>query len=220
MNAETLLEASVALAIAAELVHSEPKVERMRMFWEERLFDELPYAQDDPIAQRGQAFMGSWFDGITVENLEQKTSEVRSEWLRLFVGVGSPLAPGLESVYYQGKGHLTSERTIEVRRLYKRYGLQVAEKGKEPDDELGFMLSFVSRLLGLEAQAVEAGDDARAEELQGVQREMLEGHILYWVPRWFVCMKSAAKTDYYQGVADLAFGILGTLAGRFGLEIK
>ena len=59
MNAETLLEASVALAIAAELVHSEPKVERMRMFWEERLFDELPYAQDDPIAQRGQAFMGS-----------------------------------------------------------------------------------------------------------------------------------------------------------------
>lgn len=220
MNAENILNASVAFSLAAELVRDEPSEERIRLFWRENLFEEVPFAEDNDVAKRGSGFLASWFSEITEENLPERVSTVRSEWIKLLVGPGTPDAPTMESYYYLGNAVLQGERTVAMRRLYKKHGLELARRDEGPDDQLGLMLEFLGLLLLREHEAVLRGEGGAADILRADQRAVLEEHLLYWFPQWYMAMKDCAKTGYYQGIADLVFAFVQELAKRFGLEIK
>ena len=78
----------------------------------------------------------------------EAVAELRREWLRLFVGLGTPEASCLESFYVEPNSHMFGKNVIAVREAYRRHGLEIERLHREPDDHLGLMLGFLSRLDG------------------------------------------------------------------------
>ena len=87
----------------------------------------------------------------------ESVDELRREWLRLFVGLGTPEASCLESFYVEPNSHMFGKNVIAVRAAYRRHGLEIERLHREPDDHLGLMLGFLSRLVAEEREAAEAG---------------------------------------------------------------
>ena len=157
--------------------------------------------------------------GAGSEAYARAACELGREWLRLLVGTGTPEAPSWESYYTQDDHRLFSPDTVLVKRLYERHGMQVEGAGTEPADHLGFLLQFVAWLAGREADLIEdvAGATLTLATLQADEREVLERHVLPWLPAWYEAMKRHARTDFYAGVADLVFGLAQEFARRFGI---
>ena len=131
---------------------------------------------------------------------------LRREWLRLFVGAGTPDAPSWESFYRDPNSQLFSARTLEVRERYRRHGLQIERLYAEPDDHLGLMLGFVGHLIGLEAEAL-------ADE----QESFLVEHVLPWLAAWRYSVDAHASSDYFRGAGAFVFGLCARYAQRFGV---
>ena len=53
----------------------------------------------------------------------EAVAELRREWLRLFVGLGTPEASCLESFYVEPNSHMFGKNVIAVREAYRRHGL-------------------------------------------------------------------------------------------------
>ena len=135
----------------------------------------------------------------------------------LLVEVGAPKASCYESCYVEPNGHMFGASALEVRRAYRRHGLQIERVRAEPDDHLGLMLGFVSRLIEEELIALEAADEERAQELMDEQKRFSAEHILPWLAVWRYNLATYAKSDYFRGVGEFVFGVCASYASRFGI---
>ena len=136
-NQDVLAAAEACFAQASQLLYCEPDAEVVADQVAERPFQNAPFGMDDDEA-----------------GFDERVAALRREWLRLFVGAGTPDAPSWESFYRDPNSQLFSARTLEVREQYRRHGLQIERLHAEPDDHLGLMLGFVGHLIGLEAEAL------------------------------------------------------------------
>lgn len=148
----------------------------------------------------------------------ERVDALRREWLRLFVGLGTPEASCLESFYVEPNSHMFGQNTLAVRAAYKRHGLQVERLHAEPDDHLGLMLGFVAHLIAAERAALEAGDADRAAALADEQRVFLADHILPWLAVWHYAVAKHGRTAYFRGVGDFTFGLAACYAERFNIR--
>ena len=103
--------------------------------------------------------------------------------------------------------------------MYKRFGVELKKKHAEPDDQLGLMLGFMGHLLKVEHDAAMAGDGPRAAEAREAQKDLLENHLLYWLPQWYLLAKEHVQSGYFDGVVDMVFGFVQELAKRFSIEL-
>lgn len=85
--------------------------------------------------------------------------EVEYDFNRLFVGPAALPAPPYASAYEE-EPTLMSQRTLEVRNLYRRMGLAVPDQGSVPDDHLAFELDAFLGLLALEAAGGPSASEA------------------------------------------------------------
>ena len=125
----------------------------------------------------------------------ERVDALRREWLRLFVGLGTPEASCLESFYVEPNSHMFGQNTLAVRAAYKRHGLQVERLHAEPDDHLGLMLGFVAHLIAAERAALETGDAV-----------------------WHYAVAKHGRTAYFRGVGDFTFGLAACYAERFNIR--
>ena len=209
---QLLQEIQVSLAMAARLIQIEPDAQWLAQAQDQTLFDEAPFGEDNAFVQTGLAQMREYLSDLTPETLEEAEGDLKREWLRLFVGLGTPQAPVWESFYTQANSPIFSQATLEVRAVYRSYGLALDKQGSEPDDSLGIMLGFLSHVAGLAAQHPEP--KAHLEVMDG----FLTGHILPWLPAWHYEMGKHASTGYFQGVGNLVFGTMCALAEAFGIS--
>ena len=162
-----------------------------------------------------------WAGGVAAApdeaGFDERVAALRREWLRLFVGAGTPDAPSWESFYRDPNSQLFSARTLEVREQYRRHGLQIERLHAEPDDHLGLMLGFVGHLIGLEAKALAVGDDAAAGEAADEQESFLVEHVLPWLAAWRYSVDAHASSDYFRGTGAFVFGLCARYAQRFGV---
>ena len=84
---------------------------------------------------------------------------VEQDYLRLFVGLGMPLAPPWESAWASDARLIFQRETLDVRYWYRSAGLEVANLHAEPDDHIGLELEFIGALL-------DRGDAETAAELR------------------------------------------------------
>lgn len=180
---------------------------------EEKAPDDACFAEADPGGLAARA------DVVAADPaFREEVAALQREWLRLFVGVGVPQASCFESFYVDPNGALLGANVLEVRRAYRRHGLQLERLHSEPDDHLGLMLGFLGHLAGLEARARRDGDGRLAEELAAEQDAFLSGHVLPWIAVWRYNVGKFATSDYYRGVGELAFGLCRRYAQRFGVH--
>ena len=122
------------------------------------------------------------------------------------------LAYPWESVYISKMPFLFLESTLEVRDWYRRYGLEVVNFKREPEDFIGFELSFLAHLSQLALDAAEQGDMDGVAALVKAQRDFLSEHLLRWGFEWANRAAQHAETDFYRGFVLMARGALAELA--------
>ncbi|MBQ4308958.1 MAG: molecular chaperone TorD family protein, partial [Lachnospiraceae bacterium] len=76
------------------------------------------------------------------------------------------------------------------------------------DDHIGLMLEYQGLLCGELADALEAGDTAKAEALLAEQREILKKHLMNWVLSFTADVIRYAERDFYKGIARITSGFL------------
>lgn len=234
---EDLAAAEVCFAVASSLLYDEPAVPVVAEQVASRQFAEAPFAGDNEYARNGLALLDAWCAEIAkdadrvqaapssdaaalVESpaFVEQVNGLRREWLRLFVGLGTPEASCLESFYVEPNSHMFGKNTLAVRAAYRRHGLQAEKLHAEPDDHLGLMLSFLAHLIREERAAVEAGDAETAAALSSEQEAFLAEHVLPWLAPWRYAVGKHARTDYFRGVGDFTFGLVACYAARFGIR--
>lgn len=207
---------SAAFALISALLRTEPKKEGIDQLTEDRVFDDLPYAVTQKDALQGSAVLKSWSETYRDTDFEG----IYSDYIRLFVGPGKPLAPPWESTYNaDGECLVFQKETLEVRKQFKAQGLQVNNLYHEPDDHIAYELEYIAILSERIAEALENGNEDRAEELARDQAIMFEKHVFVWAFKWVQAVQQYAETDFYRGIASLVQGFLCEAANYRSVDI-
>ena len=142
-----------------------------------------------PTGEAVDAFLGVYpeFGPVDTEKLEQ-------DYLRLFVGLGTPLAPPWESAWASDARLLFQRETLDVRYWYRSAGLEISGLHAEPDDHIGLELEFIGRLL-------EQGDTDAAERFAAE-------HPRAWASRWCDAVQQHATLPFYPLLTQEACTLL------------
>ena len=215
---EKLLAASLTFGVLGKTLYRELSAEELEELLVAQVFTEIPFGENQENSKKGIEILSKW----TKENangLSQVSfDDIRHDFLYLFAGVGHPLASPWESTYFNEARTTFDKQTLEVREWYTNFGLMIELKNKEPDDHIGYELSFVAHLAQLASEASEVGDSAGCEELLQALRDFLSAHLLKWAFVWSERVQENARSDFYQGLALLVSGSLKSLSQELGIE--
>ncbi len=173
------------------------------------LFIEWPWEPDAPATTCGIHLLRDYLDGAAPASL---LPALRSEYTALFVGLEQVDAPPWESVYLSRDHLLFDEQTLEVRNFYARFGLQIPNMDREPDDHIGYELLFLAHLLEQAASALAEANPVRAAPFLAAARDFLVAHPQQWALLFAERVEQYGSTPYYRGFAYLLLGSLDALA--------
>ncbi len=207
-------EQALAYHFLGRCFHETPRAEWLAALAGDRLFEAWPFPSRDDRTAAGLALLTAFCAGWDPARL----GALAWDFNRLFVGPGEMLAPPWESVH-RSKTKLTfQEPTLQVRELYRRFGVEAAALHREPDDHLGIELAFVATLSDQAAAASSRGDTAQVARCLEAQKDFLQDHLLVWTPACLGLVEKHAETDYYRGAARLALGSLAESARLCGAD--
>jgi TorA maturation chaperone TorD len=209
----------LVFGMLGKALYTYPDKEWINSLAEEKVFDDFPLEIDRTDNTDGlehlQRWTEDWLSGKPTANFEA----LKADYTRLFIGLGTVLAPPWESVHLSREKLLFQEQTLEVRQWYHRFGLVTEKLNKEPDDHIGLELSFLSYLSSLCLKAMAENDAARLEQILQAKRQFISEHTLKWAPGWCEQVEENASTDFYSGLAKLIRGTLFSLADALGAKI-
>jgi len=214
-----LMGETLLLGLLGRILYQEPDKNWLETLVKEDVFAEVPFGEGQIEIINGLKLLQTWTNQNAGGILDKQFEAVKKDHLYLFTGIGRPLAPVWESVYFSESGMIFQKQTLEVREWYARYGLEAEKKGREPDDHIGLELSFVAHLATLALQSLEKDNQPQAEELLQAQRDFLIQHFLRWAPVWAELTEKHAETDFYRGLAHLTVGALLAAAELLEIEI-
>ena len=166
------------------------------------LLGELPVELSNPELKQAAVLLADYAREAAGRDLVAEAEALRQDFIALFEGPGAMGAPPWESVYRTEEQVLFGPTTFQVRQAYQRWGLGLANPGREPEDHIALELEFLLFL----------NDRMAAESAAAADRDrFLREHLLVWVPPFASLVKDGAVTQFYQGVAKLLLGYLRAL---------
>lgn len=203
-SAELDLEAASYL-LMSRILRQMPEHSWLDALATQGVFDEIPYGRSNPSVQQGADALRVWANSYT----EAATDAVYNDCMALLIGPGKPLAAPWESVYSEAnEGLIFQQETLDVRRAYRVFGLQVDQLHHEPDDHIAYELEFVATLASRAAEALRAGREGEAQALLDAKNAFLANHLQAWAFKWCDLMDEHASTEFYRGIAGLVRGFL------------
>lgn len=133
------------------------------------------------------------------------------DYAHVFLGAGTYdkiMAPPYESVFTSEERILMQDARDGALAYYRAEGLELPADNTTPEDHLGFELQFAALLAERMAEALEAGEAARAAELADLQRSFFTYHQANWLPALCDAVEEHAQTAFYRGVALVTRGYL------------
>jgi TorA maturation chaperone TorD len=218
MLKENLLGESLLFGLLGRVLYNQPDQDWLKSLIAEDVFAEVPYSAEQAETKRGQDLVQNWVLD-NKEFSEGSYKDLKADYTRLFVGVGKVLAPPWESVYFSEDRMIFQKETLEVRNWYQRFGLELENLHKEPDDHIGLEMSFVAYLAELGIKLLDEQDEEKYQFLNDAKRQFLSEHLLQWGPAWCALVKEHAKTDFYRGLGYLTMGALLTIAEKYDLQV-
>lgn len=119
-----------------------------------------------------------------------KTTPVKEEFQRLFIGPYALPAPPWGSVYLDKENVLFGDSLLELRQWMRTQGFAPQTEQNEPEDHFGLMLMLAAWL-------AEQGQQQPLDEL-------LAWHLLPWADRYLSLFTENAANDFYRGLGELA----------------
>lgn len=206
---EQIAGIALVCGVLGKILYTYPDRDWLQSLVGDRLFDEVPVEPDHPSGREGLSLLQKWSEACGEDMPEEMFDALRSDYTRLFIGPGQPLAPPWESVHVNRTGLTFQAETLDVRRWYARSGLEFEKLHNEPDDHIGVELAFVSALA---SRAMDLLSHENITRTMDGLRGFADQHLLKWAPAW--CRKSAevAETDLYKGTLKMTEGCLNDLA--------
>jgi len=200
-NQENLLKAySMLLYFSGSLILYEPVEECITEFWRNGILKKLPVSSRNPRFIEAAAQLRESCDdpSTCLESL-------RGDYLRLFTGAGTMLAPPYESVFLSDERLMFDKQTQDVRKFYHTYGWKSRLEGKVPDDHLGIELLFLNLMVD---KYLKLDDQACRREMRNEMLRFIEGHPLKWIGLWQKEIANHSETKCYRGIAILLYATL------------
>ena len=133
-------------------------------------------------------------------SLEQQAEMLSVEYARLFLAP-KRLASPHESLQ-RGEGRLWGKSTIEVNKIYKKFGFVLDEKFKDTPDHLSAELSFLAQLTQLEGKYLTRELTEEQEGVLEVKKFFFKDHILKWFSRFKDEVNQNAELSYYREIVN------------------
>lgn len=201
---ERLLQLSAALDALAALYLREPSREAIEFVLE------ADPSQDTLLADSPRALAGfGMMKDFCLGGLDEQTllRELIADQSQLFVGPLRLAAPPWGSVYMDS-GSLFGPSTSEVRERFRQIGLQVPSVGQDPEDHIGFELSFLSAVNQRVAGVAAEGEGAEALKLGAMGWDFIERLMEPWIGSFLDKVGKNAKTGFYRGLVQLTGGLV------------
>ncbi|MBE0673113.1 MAG: molecular chaperone TorD family protein [Bacteroidales bacterium] len=198
---ENLLKGySMLLYFAGSMVMFEPVEECITEFWRNGILKKLPVNSHNPRFINAAAELRDSCDDPST-----CLAAMRNDYLKLFTGAGSALAPPYESVFLGNEHIIFDKPTLEVREFYRVYGWKSRFEGKIPDDHLGTEILFINLMVD---KYLSLEDEACRREMRNEMLRFIEGHPLKWIGRWQEEVSKHAATKCFRGIALLLYASL------------
>lgn len=216
---EALTGEHLLLSLLGKILYTAPQREWLNTLIRGDVFDELPFGADQPLAQQGLQLMQAWCRKNRAGLTDPGIADLQNDYLALFIGLETVLAPVWESVYLNEDHLLFQEQTLQVRQWYARYGIEIEHMHQEPDDHIALEMMFIAHLAQLGLDSLNHEDEGGFETTLAAQRKFLNEHLLRFAPAWYALVEANAATDFYRGLAQLIWGALQAVAELLMIEI-
>ena len=191
-SAATARERSGLYGFLAEVFRAEPSPDLLRRIQDERFAAVLDAAG---------AHLG---EELTRQPEDVLLEDLAVEYTRLFLGPGRHVRP-YAATYLGGPGaSLCGPATVWARDFMERAGFALTPKHRDLPDHVSVELEFMARMAAREAEAIEADDDAEAEQCRWIQKEFLDNHLSRWLPAFCGHAAEHAELSFYRELARLA----------------
>jgi TorA maturation chaperone TorD len=195
VDSEIYLEMMAAFSFFNKVLLDAPDKEYMQSVKGNlELFEEWPFSDDDSV--KGLK--------ILIEYMKKYDDEAFPALLdnfnKLFIGPGHLFAPPWESVYKEQDKTIFGAATLEVRKRYKKFGIEINNLNKEPDDHIAYECAYLNYLCAGAASA-EDSEDIKAEII-----DFTKEHPMTWVDEFTDLMLANSLTDFYKGIAYMLRG--------------
>ena len=217
---ETLTGEMLLLGLLAKIIYTELDEPLAQSLIDEEVFNAVPFGSDEEETKLGLEILNRWIRAQNGKVNPTSLQALRTDYFKLFIGPGKMHAPVWESVYFSEEHLVLQERTLDVRRWYRRFGLEAEQINREPDDHIGLELSFMARLATLALQAMESQDKAGFTGLMNFQKKFFSEHLAQFGPTWAKLVIEHAQSDFYRGIGHLALGSLQAVARILKVEIR
>jgi putative dimethyl sulfoxide reductase chaperone len=201
--------------LLGRLLIAPPQEDWLRSIAQENVFSEIPLGTDLQETIQGSELMQDWARTYVQDHSGEIHQTLQDDFTRLFVGPGKVLAAPWESVYKTKERLVFQEQTLDVRKWYRRFGLESETIYKEPDDHIGLELLFIAHMAEKGLAAVQAKDNQSLNDILRAQWQFLQEHPLSWINPWSADVGEFSRTDYYRGIALLVKGTLREIKSTF-----
>lgn len=130
---------------------------------------------------------------------EEVYSELRYEYADLFLNAGNNPAFPYESCYTTREPLVMQQPVVDMREILNKAGLHKSTEFQDLDDHIGAELELMRHFA---EQAAYKGVKQEAEF------DFLRNHLMSWVVEFSAVLTSAAKTEFYRGLAELTMSFL------------
>ncbi len=167
---------NMMLYFAGTMIMWDPSNECIHDFWTEGILNSLPVSSQNPRFLKAAAQLRS-----SLSDEKDRYERMQDDYLALFTGKGTPLAPPYESVYMNDDHLLYGKQAGEVREFYRSYGWESKFKNQLPDDHIGIELLFLTLMI---EKYLQLDDDACRKEMKNEIKRFINTHLFTWIPRW------------------------------------
>ena len=123
------------------------------------------------------------------------------DFTRLFVGPFSLPAPPYGSVYMENERKVMGDSSMDAKRRYQSFGLDISKNIKEVPDHITVELEFMFFLIYKEIESIQSNASEQTQELICHQKSFLCDHLNMWVPDFTNCVIEHAGTEFYRNLA-------------------
>ncbi|MBU8879632.1 molecular chaperone TorD family protein [Bacillus sp. FJAT-29790] len=204
----------------------EPSKAFLKEFVQINMIDFFPFKEDSEGIQEGIKDIKAFLSSHDVVNIERHYQKLHWDYTRMFIGPFEVPTPPWESSYVGKHGLLFQETTMNIRKRYEKYGIEVRGFNVEPDDHIGFELDFIYHLNELCFKAADPMEEWGLPELRQLlieQKNFVDTHLLSFVPTFSQGVINEADTDFYRGLAKILHQFLlidsNILKGLLSTEI-
>lgn len=184
----------------------EPSKEYLKQFVQKNMIDLFPFKEDSAEIQEGVNDIKNFLATHDVVNIERHYQDLHWDYTRMFIGPFSLSTPPWESSYVRKDGLLFQSTTLEVRRLYEKYGVFVNDFNIEADDHFGLELDFIYHLNErclLICKPDKEADSKEITRLLEEQSRFLKEHLLQFIPQLCNGIINEANTSFFVGLAKI-----------------